>query len=48
MKTLLNAIFAAFLLLIMSTAQAERIKDLASIGGVRDNQLVGYSPWRIT
>lgn len=42
MKTILNTFFAAFLLLIMTTAQAERIKDLASIGGVRNNQLVGY------
>ena len=42
MKTLLNTFFAAFLLLIMTTAEAERIKDLASIGGVRNNQLVGY------
>lgn len=31
-----------FLLLASSMAQAERIKDLASIAGVRDNQLVGY------
>ena len=23
-------------------AQAERVKDLASVGGVRSNQLVGY------
>ncbi|MDD2948149.1 MAG: flagellar basal body P-ring protein FlgI, partial [Rugosibacter sp.] len=26
----------------METAHAERIKDLASITGVRNNQLVGY------
>ena len=25
-----------------ATAAAERIKDLASVAGVRDNQLVGY------
>ena len=25
-----------------ANAAAERIKDLASVGGVRDNQLVGY------
>ncbi len=30
------------LLLIVGTAQAERIKDLASIQGVRTNQLIGY------
>ena len=42
MKTILNTFIAAFLLLIMASAQAERIKDLASIGGVRNNQLVGY------
>ncbi len=32
--------FAA--LLVADAARAERIKDLASIAGVRDNQLVGY------
>ena len=30
------------LLLIAGTAQAERLKDLASIQGVRTNQLIGY------
>ncbi|MYN11641.1 flagellar basal body P-ring protein FlgI [Pusillimonas sp. TS35] len=30
------------LVLACGTAQAERIKDLASIQGVRDNQLIGY------
>jgi flagellar P-ring protein precursor FlgI len=39
--------FLAFLwmlaaLLVVDTARAERIKDLASIAGVRSNQLVGY------
>jgi hypothetical protein len=29
-------------LLATSVAQAERIKDLAAIAGIRDNQLVGY------
>lgn len=29
-------------LLVMDTARAERIKDIASIAGVRNNQLVGY------
>ncbi len=30
------------LLLAAPCAHAERVKDLASVGGVRDNQLVGY------
>lgn len=39
--------FLAFLwllaaLLVVDTARAERIKDLASVAGVRNNQLVGY------
>jgi len=35
--------FALLLLVCMAqTAAAERLKDLASIAGVRDNQLVGY------
>jgi flagellar P-ring protein precursor FlgI len=39
--------FLAFLwmlaaLLVVDTARAERVKDLASIAGVRNNQLVGY------
>ena len=29
-------------LLLASTAQADRLKDLASIQGVRSNQLIGY------
>ena len=28
--------------LILNPAQAERIKDITSIAGVRSNQLVGY------
>ena len=37
------AIFACCLLpLFSSPTQAERIKDLASVQGVRNNQLVGY------
>lgn len=41
-------VFNAFILLLLSTllaiqpVQAERIKDLATIQGVRNNQLVGY------
>lgn len=31
-----------FFSLLLSTAQAERLKDLASIAGVRDNPLLGY------
>ncbi len=30
------------LLLIQPSVQAERVKDMASVAGVRDNQLVGY------
>lgn len=30
------------LLLVVSTSQAERIKDITSISGVRSNQLIGY------
>lgn len=39
MKTLASIFLLA---LLATTAQAERIKDLASITGVRSNQLVGY------
>lgn len=35
-------LIASLLLLMSSLSYAERIKDLASIAGVRDNQLVGY------
>ncbi|CAD6873297.1 flagellar basal body P-ring protein FlgI [Methylomonas fluvii] len=35
-------LFAIALLLLANTAQAERIKDIAAIAGVRSNQLVGY------
>ncbi|MDT4290364.1 flagellar basal body P-ring protein FlgI [Methylomonas sp. MO1] len=35
-------LFSIALLLLTNTAQAERIKDIASIAGVRSNQLVGY------
>lgn len=31
-----------FLLICVSTAEAARIKDIAGIGGVRQNQLIGY------
>ena len=32
----------ALALLLLNTAQSERIKDLANVAGVRSNQLVGY------
>jgi flagellar P-ring protein precursor FlgI len=37
-----TALLCAALLLLALPAEAERIKDLASIAGVRSNQLVGY------
>ncbi len=37
-----NLLFAILLCGLLPTAQAERVKDLASVAGVRDNQLVGY------
>lgn len=40
---IINSVFLAMLLFAQTTiVQAERIKDLASIEGMRDNQLVGY------
>jgi flagellar P-ring protein precursor FlgI len=36
------AIIAALFLIAAASAQAERVKDLASVQGVRTNQLVGY------
>ena len=43
MKNLLNKSALCLLLLVTTTAvNAERIKDIASIAGVRNNQLVGY------
>jgi flagellar P-ring protein precursor FlgI len=38
----LKLVFSVCLLLMSGLAQAERIKDLASIAGVRSNQLIGY------
>lgn len=38
----LNLIITTLLLLASGLAYAERIKDLASIAGVRSNQLIGY------
>lgn len=44
MKSLSSKLFLAFLaaLLFSASVQAERIKDIASLQGVRSNQLVGY------
>ena len=40
--SLISALVTAFLLLATTTVQADRLKDLTSIAGVRANQLVGY------
>jgi flagellar P-ring protein precursor FlgI len=42
MRTLLRAILVAFIAIISLNVSAERIKDLASVQGVRENQLLGY------
>src|SRR5262245_53433535 len=42
MGNALAALLAAVLLTLPTAAQAERLKDLASIQGVRGNQLIGY------
>jgi flagellar P-ring protein FlgI len=41
-RLLLLAMWLLTALLVVDAARAERIKDLASIAGVRNNQLVGY------
>lgn len=41
-KTFLALLWVLMGLLVMDTARAERVKDLASVAGVRNNQLVGY------
>lgn len=38
----IKTVTAMILLLLSSAVQAERIKDLASVAGVRENQLLGY------
>lgn len=38
----MKQILAVFLMLVSCAAYADRIKDVASIQGVRDNQLIGY------
>ncbi len=42
MKTLLKFVLAALLVAVPLAADAKRIKDLSSIQGVRENQLIGY------
>ena len=42
LQNMLAILCLAMLLCITNMAQAERIKDLASIAGVRDNALLGY------
>ncbi|NVK01451.1 MAG: flagellar basal body P-ring protein FlgI, partial [Oceanospirillaceae bacterium] len=37
-----NSLFALVMLAATTVAQADRIKDLTSVAGVRSNQLVGY------
>lgn len=41
-KVLLTLMWIGVALLVADAARAERIKDLASVAGVRNNQLVGY------
>jgi len=41
-RVLWRLVLVLFAILFSSNAGAERIKDIATIGGVRDNQLVGY------
>ena len=41
-KVLIAVMWLFAALLVADAARAERIKDLASIAGVRNNQLVGY------
>jgi flagellar P-ring protein precursor FlgI len=42
MNAIMKLFLAALMALVPLAASAERIKDLASIQGVRDNQLLGY------
>jgi flagellar P-ring protein precursor FlgI len=42
MHTPLTRLLTLVLLLLSTSAMAERIKDLASVAGVRSNQLIGY------
>lgn len=38
-------LFAVALSLVATVAQADRIRDLTSVQGVRENSLIGYGPW---
>ena len=40
--SLISKLVTAYMLLATTAVQADRLKDLTSIAGVRDNQLVGY------
>jgi len=42
MKTKLSITLAMMFLVLVAPVQAERIKDIADVAGVRSNQLVGY------
>ena len=42
MSVMTKSIFATLLLLFSLSASAERVKDLATVLGVRENQLLGY------
>ncbi|MGD8176792.1 flagellar basal body P-ring protein FlgI [Marinimicrobium sp. ARAG 43.8] len=42
MNSIQRAITIALMLLMASASQAERIKDIATVAGVRSNQLIGY------
>jgi flagellar P-ring protein precursor FlgI len=41
-RVLIALVFACGTLLTLGPAQADRLKDIATVGGVRSNQLVGY------
>ena len=38
-------LFAVALSLVATVAQADRIRDLTSVQGVRENSLIGYGRW---
>mgnify|MGYP000005427006 CR=1 FL=1 len=42
MKTILRLFISTCIILVSTQVQAQRIKDLADVAGVRTNQLVGY------
>ncbi|WP_028455725.1 flagellar basal body P-ring protein FlgI [Chitinilyticum litopenaei] len=42
MQPFLKKVFLLILLMVSAVAQADRVKDLATLAGVRNNQLVGY------